>query len=358
MLVIQLVNKSRTIKNKKTSKTNEKRPIDLITGPTSGIGELLISELLKKGHEVRVIVRKDPVQSGDLLKLPRGVIPYISDITFNTTEDKENLYEACIDVDNVFHIAGATYNSKYTFDELININVVGTENLLNSIVKATADNNKKVRFIFVSSVTVYGYTRKNEKLTETSKPNPMSHYSESKVMAEQVINSICAVHLNISYTNLRFGIFYGYDYKKSFYKIFSNIYKGHGYYIGNGDNHLIFISEYDAVRAMLAVISTDKSLNQVYNVSDGVPYTIKEIFQFVADQLGVKLPNVGIPKAIAKLGRKIINMNYDEFEFIASDRILDISKIKKDLGFVPSSNIYKDGKNLIDLYKHEVLNIK
>ncbi len=352
---------SKTSRSKKSRPSNSTGPkiIDLVTGPTSGIGKHLIIELLNEGHEVRVILRNPLNESGDLLKLPPGVIPYISDITFKKESDENNLIEACRDVDNVFHIAGATYNSKYTFNELVNINVVGTENLLNSIVAANPKSKKQIRFIFAGSVTVYGYTRKEERLTESSEFNPKSSYSESKVMAEQVVTSICEAHKNISYTILRFGIFYGYDYKSPFYKIFSLVYKGKGYYVGNkGTNHLIFVSQDDAVKAMILSMKSKISKNSIYNISDGIPYTLKDLFEFVAKELNVRLAARTIPRPIANLAKRIMNINMDEFEFLTSDRVLDISKAKAEIGFEPKDTIYTEGKNLIDSYKKEVLKIE
>ncbi|ASI13699.1 nucleoside-diphosphate-sugar epimerase [Candidatus Mancarchaeum acidiphilum] len=346
------------MRKSKPGKDSGQRIVDLVTGSTSGVGKHLIIELLNEGHEVRVILRNPPDESGDLLKMPPGVIPYISDITFKRESDEQNLIEACKGVDNVFHIAGATYNSKYTFNELVNINVVGTENLLNSLVKATSGSKKSVRFIFAGSVTVYGYTRKEEKLTESSEFNPKSPYSESKVMAEQVITSICKANKNINYTILRFGIFYGYDYKGPFYKVFSLVHKGKAYYVGNkGTNHLILVSQDDAVKAMILAMKLNVSKNSVYNISDGIPYTLRDIFEFVAKELNVPPSNRTIPRTVANLAKHIMNINKDEFEFLTSDRVLDISKAKADMGFQPKDTIYTEGKNLIDSYKKEVLKI-
>lgn len=338
------------------AKTSGPKIVDVVTGATSGIGVKLVKKLVEEGHEVRVIIRQTSVENGSLLKMPRGVIPFICDITFPTEMDSKIMADACKGVDNVFHISGAAYNSKFSFDELVNANVVGTENVLNSVVKASHnDKGREVKFILVSSVTVYGYVRKGEKLTEESELNPKSYYSESKVMAEQVTKDICDANKNISYTILRSGIFYGVGYKKSFYKIFSLIHDRKAFYVGDGENHLILISEDDMVEGMLLASESNNSNNKIYNISDGNNYTVKSLFNFVAKELGVEPPEHKVPKALANLGRKIMNLNIDEFDFIASDRVLDISKIENETNFKPKYSIYDNGKELIDLYKEEVL---
>ncbi|MEM0154377.1 MAG: NAD(P)-dependent oxidoreductase [Methanothrix sp.] len=325
--------------------------IDLVTGATSALGRKLVSRLVDMGHEVRAILRVHPSKSNEWMALPSKVKVYVADLTLKNENDSKILEEACKGVDNIFHIAAAVYNYKNTYDDLININVIGTENLLNAYEAANKDSKKTVHIIYASSITVYGYKRPNELLSENSSTKPASPYSESKMMAEQVIKSFADANKLMRYTILRFGTFYGNDYKESYFKMFKLIEQGRAIYVSGGTNHVSLIHEEDAADSMVLAMESPAKENEIYNITEGEDYTIKGLFEFVAKALGVQSPKRSIPHAIAKLTSKIANINYDELEFLASDRKIDISKAKRKLKFEPKHNIRRDGLMLLEEYK-------
>ena len=335
-----------------SKKKETKQKIVLVTGGTSGLGIRLIKKLLEKGYQVRTIVREHPSTSDEWRSLPGGVIPYVADFTFRSEKDKETLLLACKDVDYVFHIGGATYNFKFKFDELVNTNVVGTENLITAYFDANPDPNKHVRFIYTSSVTVYGYNRAGETLNEDSSAKPASAYSESKLMAEKVIESYDTAHERLDYTIFRLGVIYGPGYERAFYKIFKLLKEKSLRNIGAGKNHLTFVHVDDVVDAILLAIDTQKSTDKVYNLTDGVPYTLKELFAKAASFMGVEAPTKSIHPFIARIGARTRGLNMDEFEFLVSDRIISIERIKKELGFKPSRRIDIEGKAMADMFLH------
>ncbi len=322
----------------------KRRTVDLVTGATSGVGKILLSELMSKGHEVRVIVKEHPNKSSNWASLPAGVKPYTADIRLNDQKDEKELISACKGADNLFHVAGASYNHNNTYNQLIDTNVIATENVLNAFVKS----NPKVRnlhFIYVSSVTVYGYRRKDGILTEDSELKPKSKYSESKILAEQVIKSFASTNKNLKYTIIRFGTFYGTHYKESFFKVFKLIQDGRMVYIDHGLNHLTLINVNDVVNALILALNDTKS--DIYNVVEN-PYTVKELTEFIAKNLKVNKPKLSVPYVVGKMTRKMANVNIDEFEFMTSNRIVSINKIKKNLGFKIKYHIKKEGLELLN----------
>ena len=142
--------------------------VDVVTGATSSLGVHLVRELLKRGDEVRVIVKDSPRVAEDWRTLPAGCIPYIADITLKDRDDKEVIMGACAGVDNIFHLAAATYNFNYKYQQMIDTNVIGTENVIKAYLDANPGKDASVHFIYTSSVTVYGYQRLGEELTEES----------------------------------------------------------------------------------------------------------------------------------------------------------------------------------------------
>lgn len=334
------------------NKATEVKPVvDLVTGASSGVGRSLINLLLAENHEVRALLLHSPIGSSEWMSLPPRVKLYIADLTSNAEEDQRVLEEACEDVDNIFHIAGASYNFNHTYDELINVNVVGTDNLLNACQSANRQSTKMVHLIYTSSVTVYGYKRLGKVLDEDAELKPASPYSESKEMAERVIKSFAETDPKIRYTILRLGTLYGPHYSNSFFKVFKLIKDGRAIYVGNGLNHLTLLHENDAARIMLMAAQSPRALNAVYNATDGVAYTVKWLFEFVAKRLNVPPPTRRVPHALAKIMRPVVNIKSDELEFLASDRNVSIERARKDLGYVPKEKIEKAGQEMLDQFE-------
>jgi nucleoside-diphosphate-sugar epimerase len=331
-------------------------PICLVTGATTSLGRHLIQKLIKNGYQVRVVLKSQPKEDDqDWRKLPSGVIPYVADLTFKNAEDIKNLESACKGVEKVFHVAGASYNATSSYNKLIETNVIGTENLLKKCIEVNSQSTDPIQFLYTSSITVYGYRRSGELLNEKSSTKPGSHYSESKLMAEHVIQSFAETHSKLRYTILRLGTIYGPGYEKpSFFKAFKLIREGRMRYVGNGSNHLTLIHVDDAANALvLAAQNLKIAGNSIYNVTDGVPHTVVSLFSLAAKLMGVNPPSKKVNPTLARIMRKAVDINYDEYEFLSSDRIVDISKIKRDLGFLPHRKVEIDGALMVEDFMSE-----
>ena len=328
----------------------KKMRICLVTGAKSGLGNAVVRRLLARGDEVRVLLREHKTDLKSFVAgLPPGTIPYIGDVRLTEESDKPALDEASKGVDCVFHLAGAVYVHKHTFDEFINTNVVGTENVL----KACADNNpgKTIRFIFPSTVTVYGKKRAGEILTEESDVRPFKAYTNTKVMAEQVIRIFADVNPLIKYTIFRLSPMYGPGYDEPyFFKIFKYIKEQKLSYVGNGLNHISLVHEEDAANILVSSADMPQAVNKTYNISDGRDYTIKQLFDKAASFLGVQPPHRHIPPALAAIGAKMLNIGSDELDFLTSDRRISIEKAEEELGFKPKMNMDVEGRAMVDRF--------
>ncbi|MGI0100580.1 MAG: NAD-dependent epimerase/dehydratase family protein [Candidatus Micrarchaeaceae archaeon] len=323
-----------------TRTPRQARKTVLVTGATSGIGRLLVEELVKR-YNVRVILRKPPSAHAEWKELPSGVSVFVVDIASNSEKDRGAIFDACKGASIMFHLAAATRNYSYRYANermdtkmMINTNVIGTENVLQAFADANPD--AKLRFIYASSVAVYGNRRGDEVLTEDSEPMPRSAYSESKYMAEQVVKAFASARNRITYTILRIAVVYGDGYDSSFMRVFKMIKERKLRYVGSGTNHITLISVDDVVRAMIKVMDAPKSGNKVYNLTDGVRYTQKMLFQNAAKLLGAPSPAKSIHPFLARIGARTRGMDQEEFNFLVSDRIISIEKIKREVGFRPA----------------------
>ncbi len=325
----------------RTRRTRAKRSATaLVTGATSGIGRKLVERLLRNGYEVRVVLRRHPSEHAEWRELPRGVNVYVSDIKYMSGHNRKTLYEACRGVNVVFHLAAATHNygSRYAnervdTDLMLNTNVIGTENILQTY--AGANPTGKLKFIYASSVAVYGYKRADEVLTEESEPMPSTAYGESKYMAEQVVKAFAAANRRIAYTIFRIGVMYGENYESDFMRILRLIEEGRIRYIGKGLNHLTLVNVDDAAGAMVKAASKSGEVSKIYNLTDGVPYTQRDLFIKAARLLKSEEPSKSVHPLLAKIGARARGINAEQFAFLTSDRVVSIDRIKRELGFRP-----------------------
>lgn len=98
--------------------------------------------------------------------------------------DKQTLISILKEVkpNYIIHLAAISFVQHNDIQEIYNVNVVGTENLLEGCL-AIKESLKKV--ILASSATVYG-TQDQEILSENLCPNPVNHYGISKLAMEQI----------------------------------------------------------------------------------------------------------------------------------------------------------------------------
>ncbi|MEM0159736.1 MAG: NAD(P)-dependent oxidoreductase [Candidatus Micrarchaeaceae archaeon] len=301
----------------------------LVTGANGRVGRALIPFLLKHSRRVNALV----TSKDGILNLPKGSTPYVG-----TLDNAAVLSEACSGVDTIFHLAASVSAYKSPIKELIAVNVNGVKNLLEA-----AEKHGVKHFIFPSSIDVYGSKRK-EVLDESSKLKPTDPYGYSKMLAEDAIIGFKTV----PYTIFRIATIYGPNFEGSFFKVFSAIRDGSARLIGNGKNHMALVHIYDVMQAFMLADSKDASRYNVYNLSDGNAYTQEYLFNLAADLMNVPRPTKKISLTfLAKLLGKYKGLDSDELRFLLSDRKLDVSKIKRELGFNPLVNIVDGAKELI-----------
>lgn len=330
-------------------KTHSRGHVSLVTGATSSLGVEVVRRLVARGDEVRVIIRQHPEHNPEWKRLPSGAKPYVADMSVPAGETGRALREACTGVDQIFHFASADRVKTSKFSKFVEINVIGTENLLRAFIEANPGESE-VHIIYSSSSAVYGYSRPGETLTEESKTAPVTPYGESKLMGEHVIKAFAAANKRVRYTILRIGIMYGEGYDMGFNRVFRMLSEGRMRVIGDGSNHLCLINARDAADAMILCSEEKKSLNKTYNLTDGVKYTQKELIGLAAKFLGAPAPKAKINKFLVRMMTLGRSFDDSELQFLLSDRVMSIDRIKSELGFRPRSRIDVEGKQMVNTY--------
>ncbi len=222
-----------------------------ITGAGGFLGSHVVQRLLAAQHTVTAMVR--PASNvpawGDKVKLYRGDL-----------RAPAGLLEALEGVDVIVHLAAGTSGSD---DVQFTASVVATEKLLEVVAKSSVR-----RFVHVSSLVVYDWSKATGELTETSALDEniydMGGYAIAKLWQERIIQRFSTAH-GCETTILRPGFIWGRDHTniagmgRQFGKIFCAI---------SPTTNLPLTHVENCADCIGAVVERAQSAGQTYNVID------------------------------------------------------------------------------------------
>lgn len=150
-------------------------PISVVTGATGHIGYALLKELVAKGENVRILIRKDTPQF-DGIECEK---------VFGDVTDPESLEKAFDGADVVYHLAGLI-DINVGNDEMVwNVNYNGTKNVVEACKKCDVR-----RLVYASSVDAYYPLPNNELMVEKDsfKPEELDGtYAKTKASATNYV---------------------------------------------------------------------------------------------------------------------------------------------------------------------------
>jgi nucleoside-diphosphate-sugar epimerase len=151
----------------------------LLTGATGFIGAQVLERLVARGDVVRVLVRPETLAQPQKVKhvTQRDRVELVVGSLANRTE----LAKAAEGLEVVYHLAGLLPRPHTKPEDLIRVNVHGTENLLQASVTGSIR-----RFLFISSVMVYDQTLWH--MTESLPLQAHGPYGKTKIAAENLIS--------------------------------------------------------------------------------------------------------------------------------------------------------------------------
>ncbi len=154
----------------------------LVTGASGFIGSFIVEEALRRGFDTWAAIRRSS---------PRT---YLQDERIHLIEldlDDEGQLRRQLSgqqFDYVVHAAGVTKCLKKS--DFFRVNTEGTKHLVNAL---RAVNMSLRRFVYISSLSVFGAIREQqpyEEIRETDTPRPNTAYGQSKLLAEQWLDSL------------------------------------------------------------------------------------------------------------------------------------------------------------------------
>ena len=255
-----------------------------VTGASGLVGKSLIKLLVKENHEVLGLVRND--QDAEDLKTLK-VTPIQGDL--RTIEEYNEILK---DVDVVVH-SGALVRFVGKFDDFFQINVKGTEKLLNSSIEAGVK-----KFIYISAAAVAFDGNPLLDITEDYQPQNRikSNYLTSKVLAEK---ELLKRKEKIQIIILRPPVIWGPG-MRIMEEFRSTIEKIGFPTIGDPDHHLATCHIDNLNAAIIKSIMNDH-VHGIYHVSDQEKVKARIFMRDLIKGYGMKMGNMRLPKNMAMI---------------------------------------------------------
>jgi UDP-glucose 4-epimerase len=301
----------------------------LITGGAGFIGSHLADALIARGDHV---VALDNFSTGSTANIKH--ITKNFEIIDGDIRNTELINETTKDIDLVLHMAAALGVNTILESPLesISTNIIGSEVVLNAAA------NYKKRILIASTSEIYGKNPK-QPLKETDdrvvgSPQKIRwSYSDAKAIEEGMA---VALHqekdLRVTTARLfntvgprqsgRYGMVVPRFVKAALSNEPINIY-------GDGTQSRVFCHVQDAIEAILQLVATEKTINEVYNVGGTGEITIKQLAEIVIKQTNSKSTIEYIPY------EKAYAPGFEDMQ----RRVPDISKIKDALNWSPQRDL-------------------
>jgi nucleoside-diphosphate-sugar epimerase len=304
----------------------------LVTGGAGFIGSNMVDELVRRGHDVRVL---DDLSSGHEENLA-GVRNKI-EFRHGSITDLNTLQSACRDVDYVIHLAARTSVPKSVKDPLESnlVNIDGTLNVL-----VAARDAKAKRFVFAASSSAYGETPTLPKV-ETMHPEPISPYGVTKYVGELYAQVFGRVY-GLENACIRYFNVFGprqdptSQYSGVLSRFMLAVIKGEQPVVyGDGEQTRDFTFVANVVDETLRACEAKSASGMVFNGGTGLRITLNEVL-----------------KLLGKITGKPIEAKYDPpRNGDIRDSQADISLARKTLGYEPLVHFEEGLKRTWDWYK-------
>lgn len=309
----------------------------LVTGAYGFLGRYTVKELRENGYQV-VAFGRDKVKLAQLKD--EGVELYQGDFC-----NLDDIVDACKGVDYVIH-CGALMKGWGKKKDFIRTNVEGTRNVLEA-----CEINHVKRLVYTSSPSVKPLEN-NLHLTEQdyNEDNHISHYVESKIMAEKLVRG----QSKVPYAMIRPRGLCGVG-DQNMLPLFVKVNSTVGIPMFNKGNVMADLCCIENVALSLRLcMERPEAEGQVYNITNGEPMKMTVLADALFKELGTKPKYLKLPFGLAYGLAVVLEFFFKLFGSkvappltrynvctLGRSQIFDISKAERELGYKPKITIFE-----------------
>ncbi len=316
-----------------------------ITGGTGFIGSHIVKLLVKRGHQVTVLIRKT-----SNLSLIQGL--QINTITCDLTDSDSLISMVPEDTEWLFHNA-AVMSHWGNRSKFWPVNVEGTRNILEIVRKKDIP-----QLIHTSSTAIYGLPNKIEPIKEDDPWHPENAYQESKAAAEQLVIDYERDY-GIKAVRVRPPTVVGHGDMFTGPQIIERI-KNNSMVAISGESRTSFVHAEDVARCL--ILSAERFNNahgKAYNVVSFI-CTFRDLLIELARELGVNTKFRTIPYHLAlfigkisvgfaRLLRREQAPAITDFvvKIFGTNYIINADRAREELGFEPKWDLQSTAKDMV-----------
>jgi len=248
------------------------------------------------------------------------------------------------DIDTVFHLAGKAHAMSSDWRKerrYFQVNISGTRKLLEAARLAGVR-----RFVYFSSIKATGEATVGV-VDESDLSPPVSMYGRSKRKAEQLVLEGGYVPEPVV---LRPTMVYGPFALGNLPMMIRAVDRGYFPLLPDTGNTRSMVHVDDVAQAALLAATRVEAIGQIYILTDGCPYSVRQIHTWICESLGkdmpVQEPPMGLVRLLARVGDALGGLIGRSFRFdsqvlerLTGAACYDSSKIQRELGFVPRHNL-------------------
>lgn len=310
----------------------------LVTGASGVIGRALLSALVGSRHPVLAVDRVPPrFEPGPLVEFQQLDL-------LDPAAPMERLVEGC---DTVFHLAARMPQARLDTAGFHRENVEVTERLLNACLDAGVR-----RFLFASTIEVYGVQDIKEPLCEDDAKVFTGAYSRNKWEVEQYLLSMASNKMTTVALRMPMIFGPGFYHEKAMIAMFWALRAGLPLPLPAADVPVSFVSSYDTARAFILAASTPQAAGLAFNITAADHPAMIDFFSDLARFLGSRsrpfvLPTRWVERAVAAAQRHaggpdskvpILGTPVELVPYILTGGAYCIDKASSVLGFEPSDS--------------------
>lgn len=269
----------------------------LVTGGTGFLGAHLLYYLIKNNNKVRAIKRT----SSDLEFVRKIFLYYTKDADsyFNKIEwvnadvlDYESILKNIDNIETVYHCAAFVSFDKKDKEKVLQINVKGTENIVNACLE------KNLKLCHTSSIAAISEKNSDNYFTEeigATNPSKKSTYAKSKYLSEMEVWRGIEEGLDAVIVNPAVIIGLG-KWKEGSAKIFTQVHKGMKFYTSGVTG---YVDVRDVAQIMIKLVEKKISSERFILSSENITY--RDYFSDIAENINVKKPSIEASEFLLKI---------------------------------------------------------
>lgn len=329
----------------------------LVTGATGFIGQHLVRALLEKNYKVRIFTRDK--------NKAKKIFPQ-AEIVEGSINDKDAINRALKTINIVYHLAAIRHQWGISKKDYQKVNDDFTETLLQY-----SANHKIEKFIFASSVAVFGWPGKNI-INEKNKYKYENSYGFSKILSESLIKKYFNKR-GLKYVIIRPSITYGPNDPAGMITKLTKMIKNKKYFtVGNGKNKVQLCYIDDLIQGFILAMENPEAINNDFIITSTKPISINDLVQIICQELKINKPKLKIPKIIAYIAAFILEtiiykifkikitgkepiITKEKINVMTANRAYNIEKAMKVLGYLPKHDYVSGIKKTIDWNKQHNL---